>query len=202
MLSKLFRCLVIGLAAVIFGPQDVFACSCAALSFAKTYELSTNVFTAVITSERTERISDYSTLVRHAFTVTGAFKGHQSFSALVTEGSDIVSCGTPLKVGAEYLFFMRDSGQVGVCPGPLPKESAGPEIAALEAFATERRSELVEPWHLQLLRGGLLFAHPLQSGRRQWCGIGDIQRAEAGIYFSRVRPGAGRYWYGRRSARP
>jgi hypothetical protein len=149
MLAKRFRCLVIALGAVIFVPKDVFACSCSGSSFAKRYELSANVFTAVVTDERTERISDQSTLVRHAFTVTRAFKGQQAFNDLVSERHDIVSCGTPLKVGAEYLFFMRDSAQVGVCPGPLPRESAGPEIAALEAFTTGRRLEVMEPWRFR-----------------------------------------------------
>ena len=202
MLPKRFRCLVIALAAVIFGPQDVFACSCTGLSFAKRYELSANVFTAVITSERTERISDHSTLVRHAFTVSRAFKGQQSFSALVTERSDIVSCGTPLRVGAEYLFFMRDSGQVGVCPGQLPKESAGPEIAALEAFATDRRSELVEPWHFRSYDEGCSLHTLFEAGEENGVGSAMFSAQRPGFTSVGFGPGAGRYCSGRRSARP
>jgi hypothetical protein len=149
MLAQRLRFIGVALAALVFVPKDVFACSCSGSSFAKRYELSANVFTAVVTDERTERISDHSTLVRHAFTVTRAFKGQQAFNDLISERHDMVSCGAPLQVGVEYLFFMRDSAQVGICPDPLPKESAGSEIAALEAFATGRRLELVEPWHFR-----------------------------------------------------
>jgi hypothetical protein len=129
MLAKRFRCLVIALGAVIFVPKDVFACSCIGSSFAKRYELSANVFTAVVTDERTERISDQSTLVRHAFTVTRAFKGQQAFNDLVSERHDIVSCGTPLKVGAEYLFFIviRRKSEL---PWTAPKELPAPNRRA------------------------------------------------------------------------
>jgi hypothetical protein len=180
MLARRFLCLVIALGAAIFVPKDVFACSCIGASFAKRYELSADVFTAVVTDERTERISDQSTLVRHAFTVTRAFKGQQAFNDLVSERHDIVSCGTPLKVGAEYLFFMRESAQVGVCPGPLPKESAGSEIAALEAFTTGRRLELVEPWHFRSYDEGCSL-HTIFEASEE----GEI----GGAMFSVPRPG-------------
>jgi hypothetical protein len=179
MLAKRLRYLGIALAAVVFVPKDVFACSCIGSSFAKRYESSANVFTAVVTDERTERISDHSTLVRHAFTVTRAFKGQQAFNDLVSERHDIVSCGTPLKVGVEYLFFMQDSAQVGVCPGPLPKQSAVAEIAALEAFATGRRLELMEPWHFRSYDEGCSL-HTLFEASEEHVGS---------VMFSVQRPG-------------
>jgi hypothetical protein len=182
MLPRRFCCLVVALAAVIFEPKDVSACSCIGSSFAKRYESSANVFTAAVTDERTERIGDRSTLVRHAFAVTRAFKGQQSFEDLSTERHDIVSCGTPLKVGVEYLFFLGESGQVGVCPGPLPKESAGPEIAALEAFATGSRSELVEPWHFRSYDRGCSLHTVFEASEE--VGLGSAM-------FSAQRPGYG-----------
>jgi hypothetical protein len=108
----------------------------------------------VITDKHTEPEGDGTTLVRSSFAVTRAFKGEQSFDALVSHRNDTVSCGVDLDVGVEYLFFVPNSGEIGVCSEPRRKEAAAPEVAALESFVTGRRSELVEPWHFSSVDEG------------------------------------------------
>ena len=146
-----------------------------------------NVFTAVITGEQTERTADRTTLVRSSFAVTQAFKGNRPFDALVSYRSDLVSCGTPLEVGAEYLFFVQDSGEVNVCAGARPKEHARPEIAALASFAAGRRSEITEPWHFSSFDSGCTLITSF--------GIGPEQAG--GVTLDGQRPGRASSTFGR-----
>ena len=135
-----------------FGLQDAMACSCSAATFAKTYELSANVFTAVITGQHLEQEEHNTTVARSTFTVTDTFKGAQPFAEILSYPAG--PCGVWLEADVEYLFFTPDSGQVGVCSGPRKIADAAPQIAALRSFASGERSELEEPWQFQSSKDG------------------------------------------------
>ena len=141
--GTLFLCAVLG-----FGLQDAMACSCSALTFAKTYELSANVFTAVISGQYLEQEDDNTTVARSTFTITETFKGARPFDAFVTYPAG--PCGLWLEAGVEYLFFAPDSGQIGVCSSTRRTEDATPQIAALKSFVSGESSALEEPWQLHV----------------------------------------------------
>ena len=121
------------------------ACSCSALTFAQTYELSANVFTAVVTDQYLEQADGDPSAARSNFTITETFKGTQPFEVVVTHPAG--PCGIWLDAGVEYLFFTPDSGQVSVCSATRKAEDAAPHIAALRSFVSGQRADLVEPWH-------------------------------------------------------
>ena len=129
-----------------FGARAAFACSCVVPGFAKRYELTDNVFTAVVIDQQIIPAGDHLTVVQHHFEVSRVFKGDQPFDVLVREQSDVVVCGIPPELGVEYLFFVQNSGRLGACGDPVKTELAGPEIAALDSFASGKRPELAEPW--------------------------------------------------------
>ena len=145
--AALFLCAVLG-----FGLQDALACSCSASTFANTYELSANVFTAVITGQYLEQQDDNTTVARSTFTTTVTFKGAQPFAEVLTDPAG--PCGLWLETGVAYLFFAPDSGQIGACSATRKTEDAKPEIAALKAFVSGERSELEEPWQFQSSKDG------------------------------------------------
>ena len=144
------------------GLQDAMACSCSAATFAKTYELSANVFTAVITRQYLEQADDNTTVARSTFTITETFKGAQPFDAVVTYPAG--PCGIWLEAGVEYLLFTPDSGQIGVCSSTRRTEDAKPQIAALESFVSGERYTLEEPWQFQASKDGCALATTFETG--------------------------------------
>ena len=158
-------------AVLSLGAPAALACSCSVPGFAARYALTDNVFTAIVTGQRAEREDvttpiTYSTTITYSnFTITRAFKGDRPFETLVTRRSDIVGfCGVDLDAGAEYLFFVQNSGEIGVCGNPARRDQAGPEIAALEAFTSGKRSEVLEPWHFSLHDEGCSLMTRLDAG--------------------------------------
>lgn len=132
-------------AGTVFLTADAWACSCGYVSLEQRYEAAENVFTAVVTGGSYDPSLERES-VRSTFEVRTVFKGSLPFSTLSSHPED-GTCGFALEVGVEYLFFLRDSGEVGLCPSPVAAPDAQRELAALSAHAAGRPDALAPIWH-------------------------------------------------------
>ncbi|MDX1508093.1 MAG: hypothetical protein R3358_07420, partial [Woeseiaceae bacterium] len=156
-------------------PATALACSCMGTTIETRYERSENVFSAVITSiefvecERRHpqiECSDWEA----GFEVTQQFKGGTPFERISSHVGG-ASCGTSLTVGEEYLFFMGDTGNTGLCSGTitttLADGSKNPGVALIEDYVAGRTPDLSSPWHSAEYDGlcSLRTDFPIPSGR-------------------------------------
>lgn len=133
------------LALGLVAPEYLLACSCGTTTLAQRFSISDHVFTAVVVDEYIEP-SDDREPVRSLFAITESFKEFPQFGALVSH-PDGNTCGIDIDVGVEYLFYVPDSGHIGLCSGIRATESAGPELQALRAFSSGANPDLSEPWY-------------------------------------------------------
>ena len=142
------------LAAILSVPVPALSCSCIAQNLEQLYVGAPNVFTAVITDIEFVACPDNPAGYRcnnyeAGFETTKVFKGGTPFPTIksYTGGA---ACGTSLAVGVEYLFFMDDGGNTGLCSGTRiltsPQEYAVRDLQRLEDYISGRSPDLSGPW--------------------------------------------------------
>lgn len=128
---------------LLFLACDALACSCAGFDLQGQYELSSNVFTAVVTGARFDEDGN----IEADFEVTEVFKGDIPFKKLRTTRAG-TSCDTSVTVGPEYLFFMGNEGQIGMCSGNKTIEPGRPTpwLGLLREYKAGETPNLSSPW--------------------------------------------------------
>jgi hypothetical protein len=127
------------LAATIFTTGMAFACSCAApRSPEAMIGASDNIFRAQIVSA-TLNSTGFASTVTAIVNVLETFKGDASGAEVITTALQSATCGVPITLGAQTVYFASESNDgaysVGLCSQlPYDSDRAAYE-AALDALA-------------------------------------------------------------------
>ncbi len=157
-------------------PKIALACSCAGGSLEGRYEVSENVFTAVITGgEATNEQVGNSSKLKTYFEATETFKGTVPFDQFSSH-ADGNSCGLSLQIGVEYLIFAPDTGSIGLCSGIVAVSGVSEQVAAvgskyveaLRAFKSGANQSLAEPWQFFEQLGICMLSGSFPYGEMRW----------------------------------
>lgn len=148
---------IVALATLLTFPIPVLSCSCMGLNLEQHFHLVPNVFTAVITGVEFVECPDNGSIrdcrsYEAEFELTRLYKGDTPFRVIKSHVGG-ASCGTSLAVGVEYLFFIGDAGNTGMCSGTRVVTNAEPwvvqDLERIENFVAGRSPDLSSPWHSQ-----------------------------------------------------
>ena len=130
-IERLCAKLFVSAALLLFAHQAV-ACTCVPATLESRFEGAASVFTAVVKTQ--EPAGRRGRLRSASFQVTENFKSEPQFERFISQSMDSL-CGIDLEIGAEYLFFAPESGEINLCSGVRRTADAEAEIEYLGLHA-------------------------------------------------------------------
>ncbi|HEY3052925.1 MAG TPA: hypothetical protein VGK04_05985 [Thermoanaerobaculia bacterium] len=127
---------------MIFFAAASFACNCPSWSLAENFDNAATVFLGHVSNAR-ELPKTHK--VQLSFTVIENFKGTPSaLHGTLTTSRWEATCGVPVPVGRDYVFFVGRDGTVSRCSGTFELDrppKLDEHAAEIRKLAADRRSQ-------------------------------------------------------------